>query len=154
MQRLVVGAVEKLCPLAVLQAPFTTPALQPLLELPVAEPLELLVEGPDELPVTVPPLELLDEFVLDPELEPVELDAVPELELVCAPLELALTVPELLEPATTPLELELVKEPPELVLTAPELLDPAIPLELDVLDPLDEAVAEPDELELLPMLCA
>jgi hypothetical protein len=114
LQRLVVGAILNVPPLAEPQAP-------------------LVEDVPDEL-VLAPELEL----VLVPELEFVELDVVPELELVEEPPELVLTVPELPDPATVPLELDVLL--PELV-------------ELDVLDPLDEAVTEPDELEVPPVLC-
>jgi hypothetical protein len=131
LQRLLVGALLTVVPLADPHVPTVE-----------VVPDELLVELDEAVPEEL-------EFV--PELELVELDVVPELELVEVPLELVLTVPELLDPVTIPLELDVLL--PELELVE---LDVVPELEL-VLEPLDDVIPELDplELELLPapVLC-
>ena len=116
-QRLVVGAVLKVPPLAEPHAPFV-----------------------EEIP---------DELLVELDAVPEELEAAPEPEPVEAPPELALIVPELLEPVTPP-ELELEIEPPLELAVMPELEEEVTP-ELLLLVPLPEPAVTP-ELDVVPEL--
>ena len=111
------------------------------------------LDEPPELLLELPPLELLELELLDPELLELELELLePELELL--ELEPELLELELLEPELLELELELLDpelEPLELLepeLLEPELLEPEL-LELEPLELELELLAP--ELELLEL---
>ena len=117
------------------------------------------LDEPPELLLELPPLELLELELLDPELLELELELLePELELL--ELEPELLELELLEPELLELELELLDpelEPlellePELLELELELLDPELdPFELLEPELLEPELLEPELLELEPL---